>query len=231
MGIRTFTFIFYFLYLLPAFTQGQIHRFYENSKVGYKNASNGEIIAPAIYSAGSEFVDGYAILVQNNKRGFINSKGEIFIPFIYDDASLFCEGLAQVRKGDKHGFINGNGEVILPFEFNFADDFNNGLARVSKDGKWGFIDKYGKEVIPLQFAGALNFSEELAPVKMKDGKWGYINKMGKFLIKGFFDVAHCFQHGEATVLKGNHAYIINKQGKKIREILSEEEEEAREHRK
>ena len=78
--------------------------------------------------------------------------------------------------------------------------FQEGLAQFKKDGKWGFIDKYGKEVIPLQFAGALNFSEELAPVKMKDGKWGYINKMGKFLIKGFFDVAHCFQHGEAAPL-------------------------------
>ena len=54
-------------------------RFYENGKVGYKTAGSAVIVAP-IYDAGSDFFEGYALVLQQNKRGFIDETGKIFIP-------------------------------------------------------------------------------------------------------------------------------------------------------
>src|SRR5436190_14641945 len=80
-------------------------RFYENSKVGYKD-QNGTVIVPAKYEAGSEFFEGMALVLENRMRGFINNKGEVAIPFIYSDASVFKNGMARVAKGGKNGYIN-----------------------------------------------------------------------------------------------------------------------------
>nr|MBK9652114.1 WG repeat-containing protein [Bacteroidota bacterium] len=114
----------------------QLQRFYENAKVGYKNIETGAVVVPAKYYAGSEFMEGYALVLEGRKRGFIDAKGEVIIPFEYDDASIFYDGVARVMKGGKHGYINMKGETVIPFIYDFADDFKGGLARVSKGGKW-----------------------------------------------------------------------------------------------
>ena len=88
-------------------------RFYQNAKVGYKDASGHVIVNPA-YEAGSDFYNGYALVLKANKRGYINAKGEIAIDFIYDDASVFTSsGLARVSQNGKSGFINKKGEPII----------------------------------------------------------------------------------------------------------------------
>ena len=50
-------------------------RFYENAKVGYKDAS-GNVIVPAKYAAGSDFSEGYALVIEKNKRGYIDATGK-----------------------------------------------------------------------------------------------------------------------------------------------------------
>jgi len=76
--------------------EGKLIRFYENAKVGYKDAS-GKVVVPAKFYAGSEFFEGFAIIVDNNKRGYLNAKGEIAIPVQYEDAGPFVGGLAKVK--------------------------------------------------------------------------------------------------------------------------------------
>src|SRR4051812_36040165 len=65
-------------------------RFYDNGKVGYKD-SNGKVLIPAIYQAGTDFSDGLALVVDRGLRGFVNAKGDVVIPFSYTDASVFRE--------------------------------------------------------------------------------------------------------------------------------------------
>jgi hypothetical protein len=198
-------------------------RFYQNSKVGYKDPVTSAVIVQPVYTAGSEFKDGVALVLEGNKRGFINANGEVIIPFMYDDASLFFEGLAKVRKGF-YGFIDMKNQMIIPFHYEFADDFVNGLARVKKNGKFGFINKEGMPVIPFTYDNAYNFSEGLAPVQM-NGAWGYIDALGKNIIPFKYTMAYVFKDGTAMVFEGDKKYIIDKNGKWVKDVEDFEEHE------
>jgi hypothetical protein len=130
------------LVLISIQTQAQnLVRFYEKAKVGYK--LNNEIIVKPIYEAGSEMQDGIAIVVYNNKKGFINNKGQEFISCIYSDASQFCNGMAAVAFAGKYGYINKKGEWLIQPLFEKAFDFSDGKACVMRNGKYGFINPQG----------------------------------------------------------------------------------------
>ena len=201
----------------------EIQKFYQGGKAGYKNAATGAIIVPAKYYAGSDFFDGYALVIETQKRGFINTKGEVAIPFIYDDASVFFEGLARVSVNNKNGYINKEGKTIIPFIYDFADDFKDGMARVSKDGKYGFIDTKGNIVIELKYINARNFSEGLAAVQTV--KWEFINNKGKTIIPAEYDEAVVFYEGLARVRKGDKTFYIDKNAKWVKDEKNFEEEE------
>ncbi len=87
-------------------------RFYENGKVGYKSADGKTIVAP-LYYAGSEFINGFAIVIKDNLRGYINEQGELKIPLMYRDANPFFNGFASVKFGNKYGFINTKGAWVI----------------------------------------------------------------------------------------------------------------------
>ncbi|MBN8703309.1 MAG: WG repeat-containing protein [Bacteroidetes bacterium] len=201
-------------------------RFYKNAKVGYKDES-GKVIVEPTYQAGSDFYNGYALVLKNNKRGFINNTSNVVIDFIYDDASVFTQlGFARVTQGGKSGYINKAGKVIIPLEFDFADDFNkDGLARVSKNSKFGYINPKGVEVIKLQYENAHNFTEEVAAVQNADKKWGYINSKNVYTIAATFDEAAPFYNGLARVRKDNKAYYIDLKGNWVKDEKKPEEEE------
>src|SRR6478672_3666488 len=118
-------------------------RFYQHAKAGYKNPVTGVVIVEPKYDAGSDFREGFAIVMMGRKRGYINEKGEVAIPLQYDDASQFFGGLARVTMGGKNGYINYKGEYVIQPIYNFADDFIDGLARVARNGKFGFINTSG----------------------------------------------------------------------------------------
>jgi len=89
-------------------------RFYQNSKCGYKDKNTGTIIVSPIYYAGSDFFEDIALVVKDNKRGYIDKKGNIVIPLIYEDASVFFSGLARVTLNHKSGYIRKDGTVAIP---------------------------------------------------------------------------------------------------------------------
>ena len=100
----------YYLFLLLSIqyfitAQTPPHRFYENAKCGYLNSSNELVLAP-IYDAGSDFKQGLAIVMKQNKRAFINEQGVFITGFDFDDAGLPSDGLCKVLKNGKYGFIN-----------------------------------------------------------------------------------------------------------------------------
>jgi hypothetical protein len=74
--------------------------------------------------------EGLALVKEDNKWGFINSKKESIIAPQFDDANYFSEGLAEVKKDDKWGFIDTKGNTVIPFQFDFACSFEEGLAKV-----------------------------------------------------------------------------------------------------
>ena len=127
---------------------------YEFLKYGFIDKTGREV-TPLKYDNASDFNEGLAAVLLNEKLGFINQNGEEVIPFIYDGVYTesgiemfagFREGLIAVEKDEKWGFIDRTGKIIIPFKYDFANNFYEGLAYTSE----GFIDKRGRVCIPMR---------------------------------------------------------------------------------
>ena len=83
-----------------------------NSKNGkyYIEDKQGNALCPAIYDrighGWDAFKEGFAVVIKNEKFGFININGVEFIPAKFECALNFSEGLAAVKENNKWGFIN-----------------------------------------------------------------------------------------------------------------------------
>lgn len=197
-----------------------LNRFYENGKVGYRNTS-GETVVDAHFDAGSEFQEGFAIVLVGSKRGYIDHSGKLAIPAQFEDAAPFCEGLASVSLGGKYGYITTSGHWHITNEFQKAESFSEGFALVSRNGKSFFIDGNGQQTFNLFFDQGRSFTEGFAAVKI--GRWGYIDRSGKFVIKCQYDDAFPFTDGIAVVLeKGIRRYIDPKNHRKGTVIVPRE---------
>ena len=89
------------------------------------------------------FSEGFAVISQNNKYGYIDREGKIATDVIFDYASSFNEGIILVRKNNKWYMLNKNFNIISKLKCEELRNFNNGLAAICLNGKWGFIDKSG----------------------------------------------------------------------------------------
>ena len=150
------------------------------------------------------FSDGLAVVSQDNKCGYINTKGELIIPCKYDEAWPFHEGMAKVMEGGKFGFINCKGELVIPCKYDYlTGDFHEGLAIVESNGEYYYIDKAGKEVITCKYDGyPSDFHEGLANVVIK-GENCYINTQGEVVFSCEYDCACDFHDGLAVVVNGD----------------------------
>lgn len=111
------------------------------------------------------------------------------------------------------------GDLYSDFVYDKVGIKGEEMLPVMKDGKWGFysLETY-KETVPFIYdeVDAYSFSHGLCPVK-KNGKWGFIDKTGVTKIPFDFDEANGFNKGEAIVKIGKKKYIIDLQGKVLRQ--------------
>lgn len=159
-------------------------------RYGYLD-KNGETVIPLIYTWGSYFREGMAVIERDGKRGYIDKSGTLVIPCEWDIATWFNEGLACVGKRNadgemKYGYIDQKGALKSPLEWDSAQIFCNGMAIVGKadaegNTKWGYIDTTGALKIPCEWDYAENFSEGLAVV-VKNEEFSYIDETGAIAI-------------------------------------------------
>jgi len=88
---------------LSSFSQTP-ERFYQDGKAGYK--LNSKILIEPIYDCGSDYYQGFALVCQNGKFGFLDETGKQLGFMEYEHAGVFSQGLAKVKKNGKYGFIN-----------------------------------------------------------------------------------------------------------------------------
>lgn len=202
--------------------EAQLLRFQEDYKLGYKD-SQGHVVVPASYEAGSEMKDGFAIVLKDAKRGYINSKGMAIIPCIYEDAALFEDGLACVQQNGRYGFIDSLGSWIIPPSYENAFSFQNGLARISTGGKWGTIDRNGRVVIAPIYASLLDANDGLLIASVDGRLFGYIDQTGKPVIGFQFLQAFPFdgQTKQAVAETAEGLVLIDRNGRPIRKVANE----------
>lgn len=212
------------------FSEGLAAVCIESGKCGYIDQTGKYVINPQFESV-SDFSEGLAAVVVENKTGYIDKTGKIIINPQFDmDGKgpggmaqmllcAFSEGLASVRIGGKYGYIDKSGKIIINPQFEYAFPFSEGLAAVSMGNKFGYVDKEGKISINPQFDGATPFINGLAVVAV-DKKYGYIDKAGKYVVNPQFDFALSFSDdglacvgvGEFNLDNGGKYGFIDKDG-------------------
>ena len=112
----------------------------------------GEVFAKAKYDEVGSFSEGLAVVMKDDKYGYINKKGEevIKVKLKYYDVRDFREGLAMVSIGNwetsKWGFINKKGKEVVEPKYDDASSFSEGIAPVREGDNWYIIDKKGKVI-------------------------------------------------------------------------------------
>jgi hypothetical protein len=189
-------------------------RFSMNGKFGLRSV-NKEIVPP-VYTFISPFVEGYAMVVADDKCGYIRRDGSFAVPVMYEyDKNLvgesnFHNGLVRVKNKGKAGMIDTTGKTIVPFEFDDILPFENGLAPVRKKDKWGFIDIKDRLVIPFKYDRAGTFKDGLAFVKEEE-LTGAINTKEKEIVAPQFQ-SITFLNDHLYVNDGNGFGLMDKQG-------------------
>ncbi|MFN9320483.1 MAG: WG repeat-containing protein [Chitinophagales bacterium] len=199
-------------------------KFTQDYKVGYKN-ERGVVIVPNKYTAGSDFENGFAIILAGDKRGYLDKYGNEAIPPQYQDASPFYYGLACVKKDGLYGYINPQNEWVIKNTFQNAFSFYEGVARVMVNNKWGLINLKGEFILQSEYVDIKDCAYGLILAR-KDKLYGYLKSNGSWAIPPQYEQAMSFVFdGTAEVVSHGKTYLINQKNEILREINHAEEHE------
>lgn len=128
----------------------QVEIFEENELWGLKDESGNVLIQP-VYEEfyAFDYYSDLAVVVKNEKYGYVNKQGEEIIPLIFDDAYDFeISQTAIVKTGEKFGLINLKGKVVLEPLYDemifLENDGNNELFTAKINDKYGLITSTGE---------------------------------------------------------------------------------------
>lgn len=131
-------------------------------------------------------VSDRALVISEDKIGYLNKKGQTMIPATFDyftnarSEGEFVGMYAKVSKAGKFGIIDRFGKPIIPFTYSKLGAVSS-LIAFEKGGKWGFIDLQNKPVIPPMYEAAESFKSGLGVVQLLTLK-GAINAKGEIVI-------------------------------------------------
>ena len=181
-------------------------------KQGYKLRR--QVVIPAIYDEAGYFNEGIAVVKQNDKYGYIDSKGTMVIPAVYEGANNFVNNMALVSLNGKMGCIDRAGKTVIPLIYDYFSDFSEGLAVVRAGDRCSFIDTAGKKVFPVDFDEANGFYNGRARVTF-NGKKGIIDKSGAFVVPAKYQFIESFEEGKAGVRLNDKWGFIDEKGNEI----------------
>ena len=150
-----------------------------------------------------DFYEGFAVVILNGKRNFIDTKGKPLSEKWYDEAYSFYEGFAQVKLNGKWNYINTEGKLLSEQWYDDAYPFHEGFAHVKLDGKCNFIDMEGKLLSEQWYDWAGNFHEGFAVVELNN-KNNFIDNEGNLLSGKWYDFALDFSEGFALLELHRH---------------------------
>ena len=150
-----------------------------------------KIIVKPMYENISPLHNGRAIVIYNNKLGYLNESGAKVIKPMFDaipnylQLCVFHEQYAKVRIKGKYALIDKNGKYLLNPEYTGLGEVAKIIA-FNKGKQWGYMNIEDKVVtiLPL-FDFASSFHYGLAVVDVK-GLQGVINEKAKWIIPTIF---------------------------------------------
>lgn len=171
----------------------------------------GKILGGKGWDKACEFSEGFAVVAENGKYGYIDKQGEIAIPLEWDDAYPFKEGKAAVERGGEWWFINHQGErgskktreEILKVTSSLyyyskwdEDDINGGVKFSDIDEKYYIVYKNGDKypfpegTIRKEEYGSGDsswFLYDRLVVQNEQRLYGVIDKKGNWVLEPVWD--------------------------------------------
>lgn len=163
------------------------------------------------------FQNGFIVVTDGNRWGYINTSGKLSIPFKYDDAFVFSENFAIVKLDKNYLILDTNGveTSIKVNNVRGARSFSEGLARITiNDSNYSYVNFRGDVVINVESKGCGYFSSGLTWVRSKNKKIGFIDKSGIWKIEPKFEMVHDFdkESGMAMVKENGKLEYIDTVG-------------------
>lgn len=201
------------LIFISIHSQNNIVKFKVGNLFGYKNIKTQKIIFEPKYIYAEDFIDGLAIVQEDNGVNSINSlsnfkilkdNGNYLDNEIYGTAKNIGKGLVIIGKlGNKDvdkkegtiifgstllGILDKDANKILPLEYSSIGSVFDDLIIVSKVDKsmsinYGIINLKGEFIMPLQKDFKINDFQCGVAVLQYKNQKGLINKEGKIIIE------------------------------------------------
>ena len=129
----------------------------------------------------SDFKDGFATVVLNDKYNFINTKGQLLSQQWFDSVWNFKEGFDKVKLNGKYNFINTEGQLLSQQWFDSVRNFKEGFDSVYLSDKYNFIDTEGHLLSQQWFDMAWDFNDGFAVVGL-NGIWYNLDTEGNLTL-------------------------------------------------
>ncbi len=154
---------------------------------GYVDDTDKMVIRPSFDNA-FPFMNGAALVIQDEKYGLIDAKGNYLVKPRFEDAQNSRWGIF-IRQGAKWGAMDKTGKFLIKPRYEEiggaydSDPFSVNRMVVKAGGKYGFVDSKGNLVVkPLyDYANSYDPKTGLAGVGLNN-KFGFIDRNGNLAI-------------------------------------------------
>ena len=168
----------------------------QTKKYGYQAKDKSWAIEP-VYDAAKRFIDGFAIVEIDGRKGLIDAAGDLILKTEYDnigkfDANGLCELTRKEGKTKWYGVADQSGTIILPVDCvdlkipkkgGYITAERVGSAKGFDTSLWGIYDLQGKEIFAPQFLSSPTFSDgQFVAKSAETGLSGVVNMEGKTLL-------------------------------------------------
>lgn len=176
----------------------------------------GNTVLPFEYASASSFYKGYAYVVKDKKRLFIDRQGQLYdslppnTPWFNVNRCRtireFKNGLAAVQIGNYWGFFNQKGNLIIRNTFEEVSDFYEGISRVKKRGKYFYINTEGIVVERSKVSSSVKAYFEVDDpafwyyqVTFEKDKVGLVDDYGNVICEPKYSFIGEFKEGKAVI--------------------------------
>lgn len=185
-------------------------------KIGYIN-KKGELVVPKIYKDALNFTEGFAYVMNDSIRGYLNLDLKMQIKLRNNLVGFeFSEGIAAITSTDfKAAYIDTTGNLALPFLYDVPSYCIDGKIKICARGKYGFMDKKGNPIVSVIYGEAGLFKHGVAFVcnydKQFHPSWSFVNAKNELLSEFIYQDKHDFSEDLACVkFAGKWGYITLK---------------------
>lgn len=179
---------------------------------------NGNQVIPKIYDDAIEFSEGKAYVMNENRRGYIDTNGVFLFELPENIVGYkFQNGLARISNTDyMFGFIDRSGKKIIDLIFEETGNFMHNFAPANDKSKMGYIDKNGRFFFSAIWDECREFSEGLAFVGANDQMnriiWSVIDTSGMKITEYEYTNVIDYSEGLASVEKNRKWAFIDRGG-------------------